>query len=84
MNLRTVAQHYQRQANRIIDRNTKDGVFDSTCQSNVDFYRDAAANVMKLVRTEVAPVETEAPAPTETEWFLEDEQVAQKFVAKKK
>jgi|SRR5208282_1586295 len=65
--LTSVAQEYHKKADKLVTRHTDEkGVFDSRIQPTLDYYRDAAANVMRLVTEEEA-------APTEMAWTLESD-----------
>jgi hypothetical protein len=73
--LQAVAQEYQKRAEHIVAAHTdKDGNFDSSCQQDVDFNRDAAAAVLKLI----PPVEVSAVVGG-TVWNLDDEKKAAAF-----
>lgn len=65
----SVAQRYHKKADRLVTRHTDEkGVFDNRIQPVVDYYRDAAARVMRLV--------PEEDAATETTWNLEGDEPA--------
>ena len=69
MKLTDVVQQYHKEADSLIKRFTDEkGVYDASAQASVDYYRDSAAQVMRLV--------PEEDAPSEIQWNLEPEDVA--------
>jgi imidazole glycerol phosphate synthase subunit HisF len=75
--LQAVAQEYQKRAEHIVAAHTdKEGNFDASCQQDVDFNRDAAAAVLKLIPP--VPVEVTAVVGG-TVWNLDDEKKAIAF-----
>src|SRR5208282_5800784 len=68
--LTSVAQEYHKKADKLVTRHTDEkGVFDSRIQPTLDYYRDAAASVMRLVTEDEA-------APAEAIWNLEGDEPA--------
>jgi hypothetical protein len=69
MKLTDVVQQYHKKADSLIERFTDEkGVYDATSQPAVDYYRDSAARVMRLV--------SEDETPAEIQWNLESEDLA--------